>query len=424
MLDIKIIRENLDEVKESLRKRASNVDIDHIVALDKKYREENVKLETLNAEKNVLVKEISKLKATSKGVDTPEIKAVMKKVNKTNSEIEQIEKDFNKNKEELDALLLTIPNMPWDDVPYGVDENDNVEIKKYSEPTKFNFEFKSHWELGEERDFIDLKMATKITGSRFSIYKGKGVLLMNALQQFTIEHHMKAGYEYFIMPLIVHENSLIGTGQLPKFKEDLFCLDFEKPYYLSPTLEVQLTNYFANQILKKEDLPYRVTASSSNFRSEAGATGKDVKGVIRQHQFLKTELVNICLPEESKDMHEKMTRQAESILEALELPYRTIVLCTGDMGFGSKKTYDIEVWLPSYNAYKEISSCSNCGDFQARRSKIRYKDGDKNLFVHTLNGSGLALDRLWAAVVENYQQKDGTIKVPEVLKKYLPYDKI
>ncbi len=420
MLDIKLIRENPEVVKEALKKRSSNVNLDEIIALDKKYREENVKLENMLAEKNSLAKEISKLMQTDKNAANKHIA----KVNELNKKIEDMEKDFNNNKAKLDALLLTIPNIPWDDVPYGKDENDNIEVKKFGTPTKFNFEFKSHWDLGEQRDFIDLKMATKITGSRFSIYKNKGALLMNALQQFTIEHNMKGGYEYFIMPLIVHRNSLLGTGQLPKFEEDLFKLDYDKPYYLSPTLEVQLTNYFANQILKKEDLPFKVTSSGCNYRSEAGATGKDVKGVIRQHQFLKTELVNIALPEQSKELHEKMTRQAESILEALGLPYRTIVLCTGDMGFSSKKTYDIEVWLPSYNAYKEISSCSNCGDFQARRAMIRYKDGDKNSYVHTLNGSGLALDRLWAAVVENYQQADGTIKVPEVLKKYLPYDKI
>ncbi len=421
MLDIKLIRENIDVVKESLKKRNSKIDIDLIFKMDENFRKINLDIENKKALKNNLVKEISLFVKNGKTLEAEEIK---NKVKKINDELTKEEEKAISIKQELDALLLTIPNIPFDDVPYGIDENDNVEIKKFMEPTKFNFNPKTHWDLGEEKKIIDLQEATKITGSRFSIYKGKGALLMNALQQFTIEKHINAGYEYFIMPLIINSDSLIGTGQLPKFEEDLFKLNF-KNYYLSPTLEVQLTNYFSNKIFKRDDFPYLVTASSSNFRSEAGSTGRDVKGVIRQHQFLKTELVNISLPEQSIELHEKMVKQAESILEDLKLPYRTILLCTGDMGFSSKKTYDIEVWLPSYESYKEISSCSNCGDFQARRSKIRYKDDDgSNKFVHTLNGSGLALDRLWAAVVENYQQEDGSILIPEVLRKYIPYEKI
>lgn len=420
MIDIKIIRENKKVVEDAIKKRNMNLDINEIVKLDKKYREENLELENLNCKKNKLVKDISTLVSQNKKDEITKIKEEVKKIN---DDILKLEEKSNSYKEQLDKLLLTIPNIPLEDVHYGKDENDNKEIRKFSNPTKFNFDPKSHWDLGEEKKLIDLKLATKITGSRFSIYKGKGALLMNALQQFTIEKNMSGGYEYFIMPLIINSSSLIGTGQLPKFEEDLFRVN-HKDYYLSPTLEVQLTNYFSNQILNKDELPYKVTASSYNFRSEAGATGRDVKGVIRQHQFLKSELVNICLPEQSNEMLEKMVKQAESILVDLELPYRTILLCTGDMGFSSRKTYDIEVWLPSYNSFKEISSCSNCGDFQARRSKIRYKDNNENKFVHTLNGSGLALDRLWAAVVENYQQKDGSILVPKVLRKYIPYEKI
>lgn len=421
MIDIKLIREFPNVVEESLKKRNSKIDIHKILKNDELYRKLNLEIENLKAEKNNLVKEISSLMKENKKDIAEEIKDKVKIIN---DKIQEIENHSINLKNLLDADLLTIPNIPFDDVPYGVDENNNVEIRKFNTPTKFDFQFKSHWDIGEEKKLIDLVEATKITGSRFSIYKGKGALLMNALQQFTIEKHLSANYEYFIMPLIINSESLIGTGQLPKFEEDLFKLDF-KNYYLSPTLEVQLTNYFSNKIFKKDDFPYLVTASSSNFRSEAGSTGRDVKGVIRQHQFLKTELVNICLPNQSEGLHEKMVAQAESILKDLELPFRTILLCTGDMGFSSRKTYDIEVWMPSYNSYKEISSCSNCGDFQARRSKIRYKDDDgTNKFVHTLNGSGLALDRLWAAVVENYQQKDGSIIIPKVLRKYLPYEKI
>lgn len=421
MLDIKLIREQKDLVKSALNKRGSNIDIDLIQKKDEEFRKINLDIENNNAEKNNLVKQISVLIREGKNSEAENTKNQVKKINDL---LISLEEKSNLIKNELNALLLSIPNIPFDEVPLGKDENDNVEVRKFSEPTKFSFKPKSHWDLGEQNKLIDLQEATKITGSRFSIYKGKGALLMNALQQFTIEKHINSGYEYFIMPLIVNSDSLLGTGQLPKFEEDLFKLNF-KNYYLSPTLEVQLTNYFSNKIFKKEDFPYLVTASSSNFRSEAGSTGRDVKGVIRQHQFLKTELVNICLPEQSVDAHEKMVKQAESILEDLKLPYRTIVLCTGDMGFSSKKTYDIEVWLPSYNSYKEISSCSNCGDFQARRSKIRYKDEDgTNKFVHTLNGSGVALDRLWAAVVENYQQEDGSIIIPDVLRKYIPYEKI
>lgn len=421
MLDIKLIRENINLVKDALEKRGSKVNIDEIFKMDCDFRKFNIDIENKKSLKNNLVKDISLLMKEGKTVQAEEIK---NKVKRINDELINEEEKVNSIKVNLDSLLLTIPNIPFDDVPLGKDENDNIEIRKFMEPTKFNFKPQTHWDLGEKRNFIDLQEATKITGSRFSIYKGKGALLMNALQQFTIEKHINAGYEYFIMPLIINSNSLIGTGQLPKFEEDLFKLNF-KNYYLSPTLEVQLTNYFSNKIFKKEDFPYLITASSSNFRSEAGSTGRDVKGVIRQHQFLKTELVNICLPDQSVELHEKMVKQAESILKDLKLPYRTIILCTGDMGFSSKKTYDIEVWLPSYESYKEISSCSNCGDFQARRSKIRYKDEDgTNKFVHTLNGSGLALDRLWAAVIENYQQEDGTIIIPDVLRKYIPYEKI
>lgn len=417
MINKKIIRENIAILETALKNRNAKIDLKEIVELDNKSKTISIEIEKLNEKRNSLSKEIT---VHIKNKDNNKVEEIKKEVSSIKTKIESLEKQNNEFVEKLDNLLLSIPNIPDSSVPVGKDENDNVEIKKYSTPTTFNFEPLPHWDLAVKNDFVDFERATKITGSRFVIYKNDGSKLIRALQAFTLDYHEQNGYTEFSMPVVVNEKSLYGTGNLPKFKEDLFKLE-NTNYYLAPTGEIQMTNYFRDEIIKEENLPYKFTTSTINFRSEAGSAGRDTRGVIRQHQFFKTEMVNISHPDKSFEMLEKITENAEGILEALKLPYRRIVLCTGDMGFSSCKTYDIEVWLPSYNAYKEISSCSNCNDFQARRSMIRFKNTktNKNELVHTLNGSGLAIDRLWAAVVENYQNADGTITVPDVLVKYL-----
>lgn len=422
MINKKIIRENIGILETALKNRNSKIDILKIKEFDEQYRKVLVEVENLNKQRNTLADAISKCFKEKKTAEADKLK---KQVVDLKKEIDVKEEIIKSIEDKLNVELLGIPNIPDESVPVGVDENDNVEVKKFLTPTKFDFEYKPFWELVIDNNLAELERAAKITGSRFAIYKGNGARLVRALQDFTLNMHTKAGYTEFLMPVIVNENSLIGTGQLPKFKEDLFKLE-NTNYYLSPTVEVQLTNFHANEILDEAKLPLKYTCSTLNFRSEAGAAGKDTRGLIRQHQFYKTEMVNICKPEDSKDVLEQMTLQAESILEALKLPYRRIVLCTGDMGFSSSKTYDIEVWLPSYNAYKEISSCSNCLDFQARRNMLRYrnKTTNKTEYVHTLNGSGLAIDRLFVAIVDNYQNKDGTITIPEVLRKYFDTDKL
>lgn len=417
MINKKIIRENIKILETSLNNRNAKFDLNKIIKLDLNSKDISSKIEKLNEKRNSLSKEIINY---IKNKENDKVEQIKEEVFNIKVEIDKLENENSIYTKELDEILLSIPNIPHESVPIGKDENDNIEIKKYSEPTKFDFDPLPHWELAIKNNLIDFERATKITGSRFVIYKNNGSKLIRALQQFTLDHHEKNGYTEFSMPVIVNEDSLYGTGNLPKFKEDLFKIE-NSNYYLAPTGEIQLTNYFRDEILKEENLPYKFTTSTINFRSEAGSAGRDTRGVIRQHQFYKTEMVNLAHPDKSFDVLEEMTRNAESILEALKLPYRRIVLCTGDMGFSSAKTYDIEVWLPSYNAYKEISSCSNCMDFQSRRSMIRFKNTktNKNELVHTLNGSGLAIDRLWAAVVENYQNKDGTITIPDALVKYM-----
>lgn len=417
MINKKIIREDIKVLENALKNRNAKFDLTKIIELDSKSKDISSQIEKLNEKRNNLSKEIT---TYIKNKNNDKVEEIKKEVSNIKVQIEKLETENSNYVNELDSILLSIPNIPHESVPIGKDENDNIEIKKHLEPTKFDFEPLPHWDLAIKNDLVDFERATKITGSRFVIYKNNGSKLIRALQQFTLDHHEKKGYTEFAMPVIVNESSLYGTGNLPKFKEDLFKLE-DSNYYLAPTGEIQLTNYFRDEILKEENLPYRFTTSTINFRSEAGSAGRDTRGVIRQHQFYKTEMVNLANPNNSFEMLEEMTRNAESILEELKLPYRRIVLCTGDMGFSSAKTYDIEVWLPSYNAYKEISSCSNCMDFQARRSMIRFKNSktNKNELVHTLNGSGLAIDRLWAAIVENYQNKDGTITVPDALVKYM-----
>lgn len=417
MLDINRIRKDLENVKKALGRRNQSwlPQLDEIVKLDKKYRDVLAKVEDLGAKRNTISKQVGEAKAKK---DETTASKLQKEVTTIKAEAAELEKQAATLEKELKDKMLGIPNLPHESVPTGKDENDNKEVHKWSEPTKFDFKPKAHWDLAVEDGLVDFERAVKLTGTRFTCYTKYGAKLLRALIQYTLDLNTEAGFQEMLPAVILNAKSMTGTGQLPKFEEDLFKLT--NGYYLSPTAEVQLTNYFGGEILPVKKLPVRFTANTCCFRSEAGSAGKDTKGVIRQHQFYKTEMVILANPKNSYEQHEYMTRQAEKILEGLKLPYRRIILCTGDMGFGSCKTYDIEVWLPSYNSYKEISSCSNCEDFQARRMMLRFKDEDgQNKYVHTLNGSGLAIDRLWAAVVENYQQKDGSIKVPEPLQKYL-----
>lgn len=338
-----------------------------------------------------------------------------------NDRIKLLDDEVREIEAEMDTLLLSIPNVPHESVPVGASEEDNVVLRKIGEPTKFEYDAKPHWEIGTELGILDFEAAAKVTGSRFVFYKGLGARLERALINFMMDLHSdKHGYEEILPPYIVNRDSLVGTSQLPKFAEDLFKLE-GTDYFLIPTAEVPVTNFHREEILQADALPKAFVAFSGCFRSEAGASGRDTRGLIRQHQFNKVELVQLVAPDKSYEVLEQLTGHAERVLQLLELPYRVLALCTGDMGFGSAKTYDLEVWLPSAGTYREISSCTNFEDFQARRAGIRYRpeNGAKPEFVHTLNGSGLALGRTVAAIIENYQQADGTIKVPEVLKPYM-----
>ena len=417
MLDINRIRKEKDAIKANLARRASDwpAMVDEVYELDKKYRDVLAKVEELNGKRNKISKEVGLAKQAK---DEAKASALQKEVTDMKSQMADLEKLANDLEAIIKEKMLGIPNLPHESVPTGKDETENKEVHRWGEQPKWSFTPKAHWDLAVEDGLVDFDRAVKLTGSRFTCYTKYGAKLIRALIQYTLDSNSEAGFQEMLPAVILNSKSLTGTGQLPKFEEDLFKLT--NNYYLSPTAEVQLTNYYGGEILPVKKLPIRFTANTCCFRSEAGSAGKDTKGVIRQHQFYKTEMVILSNPKNSYEQHEYMTRQAEKLLEGLKLPYRRIVLCTGDMGFGSCKTYDIEVWLPSYNSYKEISSCSNCEDFQARRMMLRYKDEDgKNQYVHTLNGSGLAIDRLWAAVVENYQQPDGSILVPEPLQKYM-----
>ncbi|MDE5617748.1 MAG: serine--tRNA ligase [Ureaplasma sp.] len=414
MFSIELIRNNLDKTKAKLLDRNFDVNkIDNAYELDKKNCQILANLESLLSQKNKLSKEIGILLSQNKKNEADELQ---NQVRKLNLDINELEIQKNNISQELTSILEIIPNLCDDSVVIGKDENENVPQKYFKEPTKFDFNPLSHWELAEKLKLVDFDRATKISGSRFITYTNDGARLYRALVQFTLDNNVENGFVEILPPVILNSSSLYATGQLPKFKEDAYFLNVDEDFCLSPTAEVQLVNLHRNEILN--NLPIRYTANTPCFRSEAGSAGRDVKGVLRLHQFYKSELVVICDPDESWNEHEKITRTAERILEKLELPYRRLLLCTGDTGFASAKTFDLEVWLPSYNSYKEISSCSNCLDFQARRAKIRMKKDGKNILVHTLNGSSLAIDRLWAAIVENYQQKDGTIFIPSALRPY------
>lgn len=420
MIDPKLLRTELDTVAEKLAKRGYELDKAFWQQVEEQRKSIQVKTEELQAKKNAGAKQVGLMKRNGENTD-----ALMAEMATISSEMKQAEDALKALQDKILAAALTIPNLPDDSVPAGKDENDNVEMRRWGEPRQFDFEVKDHSDLGEDLGLLDFEMAAKLTGSRFSVLKGQLAKLNRALIAFMLTTHTdKYGYTEMYVPYMVNADSLLGTGQLPKFEEDLFKLRGEKEYYLIPTSEVPLTNSVRDKILDPEALPIKVTAHTPCFRSEAGSAGRDTRGLIRQHQFEKVEMVQIVHPETSMQALEDMTGQAEYILQQLGLPYRVIVLCGGDMGFGAVKTYDIEVWLPSQTTYREISSCSNCGDFQARRMQARFKDGKKTELVHTLNGSGLAVGRTLLAIMENYQNADGTITVPEVLRPYMGVDVI
>lgn len=415
MHDIKYIESNLDYVKENLQKRnfATKI-IDEVVALNSKRKENTTKVETTQAEIKKISKEVGAKKKS--GEDATDL---MSQVHDLKNSVVTINEELEETKKDLNYKLSTIPNLVEDDIPLGNDENDNVEVNKWGNPKSFNFEVKDHVAIGEDLNMLDFEAASKLTGARFVVYKGLLARLERALANFMLDHQLDRGYEEIIPPFIVHERALYGTGQLPKFKEDLFKIEGQD-WYLIPTSEVPLTNLKREETFDTSELPLKYTGLTPCFRSEAGSHGRDTRGLIRMHQFNKVEMVNITHPEKSDNALSDMVKSAESILEKLDLPYRTVRLCSGDIGFGARKTFDLEVWVPSQNTYREISSCSNCGDFQARRASIRFKsEGEKPQFAHTLNGSGLAVGRCFVAILENYQNEDGSITVPKALVPYM-----
>lgn len=418
MLDSKLIEENMLEVKRKLDSRGAKVDYDQFRALDLGRKEIIKKVEELERERNVGSKKMGELMTEGKKEEAGVLQEELKGIS---SKIKNLGELRAKAEEEFRSFMLMIPNIPNDSVPIGKNEEDNVEIRKWGEPREFDFTPKDHIEIGRDLDILDLDRAAKITGARFALYKGLGARLERALINFMLDLHTNDnGYTEVLPPFMANTDSFIGTGNLPKFEEDLFKIQ-DSNFYLIPTAEVPVTNIHRDEILKEEDLPIKYVAYTPCFRSEAGSYGKDVKGIIRQHQFNKVELVKFSTPEKSYEEHESLTQNAERILQLLGLPYRVVVLCTGDMGFSSAKTYDLEAWVPSENTYREISSCSNFEDFQARRASIRYrpKEGGKTKLVHTLNGSGLAVGRTFLGILENYQQSDGSVTIPEVLVPYM-----
>lgn len=415
MLDIKVLRQEPERIKEALKKRFNPLDIEPAIELDKQRRAILAEVEQKKAKQNEITKQIPQMKKN--GENTDQIFAEMKELSNDIKADDEKVRDID---EQLRNFMLRIPNIPNPEVPVGKDDTENVELRKFSEPRKFDFEPKAHWDIGKDLDILDAERAAKVTGARFHFYKGLGARLERAIISFFLDTHCQNGYKELLPPYIANSDSLYGTGQFPKFMEDEFKLE-NTNYYLIPTAEVPVTNYHRDEILQGDDLPIKYCAYSACFRSEAGSAGRDTRGLIRQHQFNKVELVKLCKPEDSYNELESLTNDAEKILQLLGLPYRVVALSTGDLGFCSAKTYDIEVWMPSYNRYVEISSCSNFEDYQARRMSIRYKDEVKSKakLVHTLNGSGLAVGRTFAAILENYQMADGSVKIPDVLQKYM-----
>ncbi len=421
MLDLKFVRDNLAVVEQALKNRNASVDLSEFIGLDKKRRELLVEVEALKSRRNTVSLEVSRLKKEKQDAEPliVEMRGVGDRISVLDAEVKEIEG-------KLAAILMYIPNVPHSSVPVGADEESNPEVRRWGEPRKFGKEPLAHWEIGEKLGILDFERGGKVSGARFTFYKGLGSRLERSLISFMIDlHTQEHGYTEFFPPFIVNKDSMFGTGQLPKFAEDMFKLE-GYDYYLIPTAEVPITNLHRGEILDAKDLPLYYTAYSACFRAEAGAAGRDTRGLIRQHQFNKVEMVKFAKPEESYEELEKLTLNAEKVLQRLELPYRTVLLCTGDMGFSSAKTYDLEVWLPSANRYREISSCSNFEDFQARRAEIKFRREPKAKpeYVHTLNGSGVAIGRTVAAILENYQQEDGSVVVPDALRSYMGVDVI
>ncbi|KAB3528949.1 serine--tRNA ligase [Alkaliphilus serpentinus] len=422
MLDIKRIRNNLEEIKAAMGRRGEQeFDLDDVVALDDERRRLLQQVEQMKNEQNTVSKEIPKLK--KEGKDVSEVMGRMKELS---SQIKDLDGNVKDVEDKLYYALIRIPNIPHPDVPQGDTDDDNVEIRKWGQPRSFDFEPKPHWDLGVNLGILDFETAGKVTGARFTLYKGKGAKLERALINFMLELHTNDhGYTEVLPPFMVNRDSMTGTGQLPKFEEDTFRVP-QKDFFMIPTAEVPVTNIHRDEIIEETELPIYYAAYTPCFRAEAGSAGRDTRGLIRQHQFNKVELVKFVKPENSYEELEKLTRDAEKVLQLLEIPYRVVKICTGDLGFTAAFKYDIEVWMPSYNRYVEISSCSNFEDFQARRANIRYRPEDKGKvdFVHTLNGSGLAVGRTLAAILENFQNPNGSIKIPEKLKPYMGVDVI
>ncbi len=418
MLDLKFVRENREKVTSEIKKRGVDLDLEDLIRYDDKRKEFSKKADELKAKKNKVSDEIGKLKREGKEDVAEDKREEMKGIS---YEIKELDERIKRCEDSIAEILLLIPNLPDASVPVGHDETGNVEVKKWGEPAKFSFESKAHWDIGEALGIIDFERAGKITGARFALYKGAGALLERSLINFMLNLHTKEhGYTEVLPPFMVNRASMTGTGQLPKFEKELFKVENDD-YFLIPTAEVPVTNIHRDEILEGDKLPIYYTAYTPCFRREAGSYGKDTRGLIRQHQFNKVELVKFVKPEDSYNELESLLLNAEEVLKRLNLPYRVIVLCTGDMGFAAAKTYDIEVWLPGQNKYREISSCSNFIDFQARRANIRFRREQKAKleYVHTLNGSGLAVGRTLVAILENYQQEDGSVIIPEALRHYM-----
>ena len=421
MLDIRFVRENAELVKEACRRRFKPMDeaVDELVAIDAERRKLNAKTDDLKAQQNRASKQIPVMKKN--GEDTTELMAQMKEIAE---ESKKCGEELARLEDRQLELILKIPNIPNEAVPYGKDDTENVELRRWGEPRKFDFEPKAHWDIGQDLNILDPERAGKVTGARFHFYKDLGARLERAIMNYFLDTHTANGYTEIFPPFMANKASMTGTGQLPKFAEDMYKLEGED-LYLIPTAEVPVTNFHRGEVLDKASLPIKYCAYSACFRAEAGSAGRDTRGLIRQHQFNKVELVKFADPEKSYEELEELTGEAEKVLQGLGLPYRVVVLTTGDLTFSSAKTYDIEVWMPSYGRYVEISSCSNFEDFQARRANIKCKDKDgKAVFAHTLNGSGVAIGRTTAAILENYQNEDGSVTIPEVLRRYMGIDEI
>ena len=416
MLDLKKVCDNIEYVEERLSGRSGHFPIAEVAQKAKRRKEIIKQVEALKAEKNKVSAEIAEIKRNGGSCDD-----LIKKMRDEGDKIKAFDDELSEVENSLKELMYAIPNLPDESVPVGSDSDDNVEVRRWGEPTKFDFEPKAHWDIGTNLDMLNFEQAGKITGARFTVYRNWGAKLERAIMNLMLDTHAKSGYTEIFPPFMVNRDSMLGTGQLPKFEEDMFAVKGTN-YYLIPTAEVPVTNLHRGDVLSADQLPIKYCAYTACFRAEAGSAGRDTRGLIRQHQFNKVELVKFAHPDHSFEELESLTHDAEKILQLLKIPYRVVCLCTGDLGFSSTKTYDIEVWLPSYGRYVEISSCSNFVDFQARRANIRFKENGKTQFVHTLNGSGLAIGRTTAAVMENYQNADGSITVPEALRPYIGTD--